>query len=123
MCVTQKTLKMNLIFVILFNLLLFNSCLMVRINRESHDEFQQPNNNENCTKVNQLNGDFEYAIFEKSDLFEMLQFTKDPRYSDFVKKPIFPVKYHNHMINIFTNTDDDHPDGRVHEGTREIVCH
>lgn len=124
---------MRLIFVLLLNVLLLNghlqSCLhgylSANVNIESSNgDIEQQNSSENGTKIQQnpsqiqsqiqgqsqsqsqgdLNEDFEWAMFDTFDLEEMLQLAKDSRYSDFVKKHIFPVKYHNYE---FWLSDDD----------------
>lgn len=92
---------MHLIFVFLFNLLLFNGCLAANIDRESsRGESQQPTPTENQTKTKAIDEDFLYATFDGADLEQILKFTKDPRVSDFVKKHIFPVKYQNFFFTI-----------------------
>lgn len=93
---------MRLIFGFVFNLMLLNGCLSGNTNRKS-------------SETRALDEDFQYAIFESSDLIELLHMAKDPRVSEFVRKHIFPVKYHNYMINIFTNTDEDYQEGKVDE--------
>lgn len=110
---------MSLIFVFFLNLLFFNGCLTANTNRES----KQQNNNKITTKSSAFNEDFQYAIFDNADLIELLQLAKDPRVSEFVKKHIFPVKYHNYMINIFTNNDEDHPEGKVDELEKSIYIY
>lgn len=99
---------MNWIFGILFNLLLFNGCLTVNIDRDSLcDDVQQQNTSENMAKFSALNEDFEYAMFENSNVQEILQFAKHSRASDFVKKHIFPVKYQNYMFTMIPINDGD----------------
>lgn len=100
---------MSLIFVFLVNVLLFNGYLSANIDLESirHD-VQQQNKSENGTdtsNTNASNDDFEYAMFDNSNLDEMLQFAKDSRYSEFVKKHIFPVKYRDYLFFVIPHDD------------------
>lgn len=98
--------RMRLTFVFLLNLLLLKDCLTANVDKQSYsDEFHMQNQNENVTKIGVLNEDFEYAIFDNSNLDEMLQFAKDARYSEFVKKHIFPVKYRDYEFRL--TVDDD----------------
>lgn len=88
---------------------------MASVDRESsNSEIGLRKIGENRTRI-AFDEDFEYAMFEKSDLKEMLQLAKDPRFSEFVSKHIFPVKYHKYIINIMTNTDEDDAEGNVFE--------
>lgn len=98
---------MNLICVFFFNLLLLNGHLTASVNRESTSSYtQHQNEDRNYTKSRVLNEDFEYAIFDNSDLMDILHFAKNPRYSEFVIKHIFPVKYHNYLFIIFPSDDN-----------------
>lgn len=99
---------MKLSFMFLFNLLLLNCCLSANIDgHTSHGEVQQQNENGNGSKTSAFNEDFEYAMFDNSDLDEILQFAKDSRVSDFVRKHIFPVKYQNYDYRLLANNNDD----------------
>lgn len=69
---------MNIICVYIFNLLLFNSCLMASIDRNS-SRSEIHNQSENQSQIDALNEDFLYPMFENSDLHQMLQFANDIR--------------------------------------------
>lgn len=87
-----------------------HSCLTAKIDGESpRCEIQQQNTSENVTKVSVINEDFEYAIFENSNLKELLKFAQNPRVSGYVIK--HPVKYHNYDIFINANTADNFQHG------------
>lgn len=82
---------MNLIVVFLFSLLLFNGYLAANIGRESsRGDGQQQNKSENAVQVDE---DFIYPMFEHSDFQEIVKFSKNPRFSEFVKDIIFPIKF------------------------------
>lgn len=91
-------------------------------NNSSHDDIQQPSTSENTTKVNVFNEDFQYAMFDNADLDEMLQFAKDSRYSVFVKKHIFPVKYQDYWFSLMNVADDD-LQGQVNVYTKSVYIH
>lgn len=85
----------------LFNLLLFNVCLTANTNKDSsRSNVQNQDKSENGNKTNAFNEDFEYAMFDSSDLKEIVEFAKLPRVSEHVKKHIFPVKYQNYAFHM-----------------------
>lgn len=101
----EEKFKMNLVCALLCSSMLFSGCLAANVNRESTngDEQQQQQHqgsSANKTKPSGFNEDFQYAIFDNSDLQDILQFAKNPRYSELVIKHIFPVKYPNFDINV-----------------------
>lgn len=99
---------MNLIFVIFFNLLVFTGCLAANIDRKStHNKVQKQNTTGNPAKVSSINEDFDYAMYDNSNLFQMLQLAKDPRVSEYVIKHIFPVKYLNYEFFIVANLEEN----------------
>lgn len=117
---------MDLILMFLFNFLLYSTSFTANIERKSsRGELQQRNSSEISAKVDILNEDFQYAIFDNSDLNGMLQFAKDPRISDFVTKHIFPVKYRNYEFYIQTEFDQFDLQGNEYAMAKrmEIVGH
>lgn len=78
---------------------------MVNVDRAwKHRDIEQLNTSENTTtKISAFNEDFDYAIFDISDLAQLIQYAKNPQVSDYVTKHIFPVKYNNYDFNIRTD--------------------
>lgn len=113
---------MNLILVFLLNLLSFSNCLAANINQKSSGaEFVQPNQRKNQNEVDLLTEDFLYQMFDDADLEQILQFVKNPRYSDFVKRIIFPVKYQECLFNIIA-TDSNNREPEALPVSSKCLC-